>query len=58
VSGEICSFAHEDEKAPGLSNWQLQQMAKPKTMIRILQLNENMSIFSVIELVVWVIRIL
>jgi hypothetical protein len=33
VSGEICSFAQEEEP-PGLSDWQLQQQTAAKNMTR------------------------
>jgi hypothetical protein len=33
VSGEICSFAQEEEP-PGLSDWQLQQMTETNKMVK------------------------
>jgi hypothetical protein len=34
VSGEICSFTHEEDALLGLSEWQLQQNAKAKKIAR------------------------
>jgi hypothetical protein len=44
VSGEICRFAQEEE-APGLSDWELQQMTETNKMVKMYLTIDFVAIF-------------